>query len=273
MIPRLPAALALGAALLAAGGGVYARHVSSSRRAARAASTLSVSVARGDPVLRIPHASGAIMLDGDTDDPGWLRRPGPARTGAFLSADGKPARPYSEARLVWGGDYLYLALYASDEDIESHTDEPDAPIGLDDAFRVVFSQPGVEYAIEVSPRGEITDSFRRDGGDWDSTWNSGSHASREIDGTINDPRNLDEEWAIELAVPFEALGMKGERGENIGVSLSRCDTSREGARACAGWGDGPVDHAGGESCSSSYFVSLPSGVMTKWNFASATPDM
>jgi hypothetical protein len=235
---RSATALGLCVTLLVASGALYARHVGAARRAARDAATLSDAVARGDPVLRVPHAPGPITLDGDTDDPGWLRPPGPARTGAFLFENGKPARPYSEARLVWGGDYLYLALYASDEDIESHTDQADGPIGLEDSFRVVFSQPGIEYAIEVSPKAIVSDSIRRGDGEWDLTWSSGAHASREIDGSINDPRNMDEEWAIELAVPFESLGMKGEPGENIGMSLHRCDTPKHSPRVCAGWGDG-----------------------------------
>jgi len=202
-----------------------------------AAATLSASVARGDAVLRVPHASGGITLDGDTDDPGWLRPPGPARTGDFLFENGQPARPYSEARLVWGGDYLYVALYASDEDIESHADAPDGPVGLEDAFRIVFSQPGVEYAIDVSPRAVISDSIRRSDGEWDFSWSSGAHASKEIDGTVNDPKNMDEEWAIELAIPFESLGMKGEPGETIGMSLHRCDIPKRSARVCSGWGE------------------------------------
>jgi len=236
---RSTTAVGLGVALLAVGGATYARHVGSSRRAALSAATLSASVARGDPVLRVPHAPGPITLDGDTDDPGWLHPPGPARTGDYLFESGKKAVPYSDTRLVWGGDYLYLALYASDEDIESHVDEPDGPIALEDAFRIVFSQPGVDYAIEVSPKTVITDSVRWGDGDWDLTWNSGAHASKEMDGSLNDPKNTDEEWAIELAVPFESIGMKGEVGETIGMSLTRCDTPKRGPRACAAWGGGP----------------------------------
>ncbi len=62
------------------------------------------------------------------------------------------------------------------------------------------------------------------------------HASSEIDGTIDAPNNFDEEWSLELAIPFQSLGMKGERGENIGMSLSRCDTPKNGSRICGGWG-------------------------------------
>jgi hypothetical protein len=206
-------AVGFGIVLLSAGV-AYARHLTSSHRAAHAAAILSASVARGDLVLPVPHLTGAIALDGDMDDPGWVRPPGPARTGEFLLKNGKPARPHTHARLVWGGEYLYMAVLASDEDIKS-----------DDAIHIVFFQGDTEYAIDVSPKAVITGSIR------------GVHASSEIDGTIDKPNNFDEEWSLELAIPFESLGMTGERGENIGMSLSRCDTPKDGSRVCAGWGD------------------------------------
>ncbi len=200
--------------------------------------------ARGaDLVLEVPHAPGSILLDGDTDDPGWTGDPNPARTRDFLLPNGAPSRPFSEIRMVWGDGYLYLSLYAADEDIESRTAEADGPLWLDDAFRVVFAtvdatagDPATEYAIEVSPRAVITDSIRHRGGSWDYTWNSGAHASRELDGTLNDPSNMDEEWVVELAVPFESLGLRGRPGETLGFSASRCDTPRAGGRTCASWG-------------------------------------
>jgi hypothetical protein len=205
-------ALGFGVILLFAGGVAYARHVASSRRAARAAATLSAAVAHGDLVLPIPHLTGAITLDGDMDDPGWVRPPGPARTGDFLLENGKPAVPHTHARLIWGGEYLYMAVLASDEDIES-----------DDALHIVFFEGDAQRAIDVSPRAVITGSI------------GGVHASSEIDGTINAPGDYDEEWTLELAIPVESLGMVGERGENIGMSLRRCDTPKDGTRICAGF--------------------------------------
>jgi hypothetical protein len=146
---------------------------------------------------------------------------------------------------VWSGDYLFLTLYASDEDIESHVVAPDGPVAAEDAFRVVFARDGVEYAIEVSPRSVIADERRTGDGPWDRGWTSGVHASMEIDGSLNDPSNLDEEWAVEMAVPFASLGMRGERGETVGLSLHRCDTPRSSSRVCTGWGEGPTGHPRG----------------------------
>src|ERR1700677_4914997 len=101
MLPRSTTELGLGVALLSSSSFLISRHVSASRRAARASTMLAASLAQGDLVLHVPHAPGPITLDGDTDDPGWLRLPGPARTGDWVFKDGKAARPYSDARLVW----------------------------------------------------------------------------------------------------------------------------------------------------------------------------
>ena len=187
-------------------------------------------------LLHVPHIPGSITLDGDTDDPGWTMPPGPARTGfpSVARTGGRRSRTRA-VRMLWGDGYLYLALYASDEDIESRTDEPDGPLWLDDSFRVVFSRGGVEESIEVSPKGVITDAIRKGGGAYDYSWSSGVHASPERDGTVNKPEDMDEEWAIEMAVPFESIGMKGERGETVDLSVKRCDTPKKGARVCAQW--------------------------------------
>jgi hypothetical protein len=207
---------------------------------AGARSSASGASAAGGPVdvLHVPHLPGSITLDGDTDDPGWTQAPGPARTGPFVLGNGAEARPYSDTRLLWGDGHLYLALYAADEDIRTRTDQPDGPLWLDDSFRVEFKRGDVEYAIEVSPRGTVTDAVRKAGGQYDYSWSSGVHVSPELDGTLNKSEDMDEEWVIEMAVPFESIGLKGERGESIGFSVRRCDTPKDGVRVCAGWGQG-----------------------------------
>jgi hypothetical protein len=190
----------------------------------------------GDPAdatLRVPHASASIVLDGDTEDPGWTSAPGPARTGPFVQSNGAPGRPHSEARMVWGDGYLYVLLYAADDDIRSRASHVASE---HDAFRLTFSRSGRGYSIEASPDGVVTDAARDRGGSLDPSWHSDAHVSCELDGTIDDGRDTDEEWSLEMAVPFASLGMKGERGESARFSVERCDAPKGGARACAGWG-------------------------------------
>ena len=235
--------LVLASAIVILGAGLGGRQLAARARAharvtgAKALASGATRAESGED-LHVPHLPGSILLDGDTDDPGWTAPPGPARTGAFVLDSGGVARPYSDVRLLWGDGHLYLALYAADEDVRSRTDEHDGPLWLDDSFRLVFTQGEVERAIEVSPKGVLTDAMRSPGGSYDYSWESGAHVSKELDGTMNDAKDSDEEWVIEMAIPFEALGMRGERGESIGFSVRRCDVPKGGSRVCAGWGEG-----------------------------------
>ncbi len=189
-------------------------------------------------VLHVPRAPSPIVVDGETNDRAWLDPPGPARTGPFQFSNGQVARPYSDARLFWSDEFLYLALYAADEDLESRTDQPDGPLWLDDSFRVRLEVSGTEYLIEVSPKGVVSDARRKPGGSYDYGWSSGVRVGHDTDGTINDPSDMDEEWVIELAIPLASIGVKGQPGARVGFSLHRCDTPKGAARVCTGWGEG-----------------------------------
>ena len=189
--------------------------------------------------LHVPHLKGSIVLDGDMDDPGW--EADIARTGAFVDETGGDARPYSDARLVWGDGHLYLALYAADEDIRATHTEPDGPVWMDDSFHLVFRSGSHERTFDVSPLGILTDGQRSLGGALEYRWQSGAHVSHELDGTMNHSSDDDEEWVIEMAIPFRALGIRGEKGERVGLTLGRCDSPHRGPRVCAAWaraGDG-----------------------------------
>jgi hypothetical protein len=213
---------------------IVVRHRDSEREAALK-SGLAASERGGEAALRVPHAQGPITLDGDQDDPGWQDA---ARTGAFRLDNGRRAVPFSEVRITWGDGHLYMSLYASDYDIESH----DPPRPGDDVFHVTLSRGEAEYSLEVSPTAAVR-AQARSGGAW-APWASGAHASKEWDGTLNAPKDNDEEWVIEMEIPFEALGMKGVRGESLGFVASRCDTTRDSKQVCASWGTEATTGAG-----------------------------
>ena len=188
------------AVLVVAVTGLFARRVLSSRRGADAG-----------VALRVPRAVSEIKLDAETEEPAWVKPPGPARTGELLLDDGKPARPHTEARLVWTNDDLYMAVLASDEDIRST-----------DFLHVVLTRDGVDYAIDVYASGVVKTSV------------AGVRAAVDADGVVDNPKGFDEEWNIEMAVPFASLGTKGERGVTLDLTLHRCDTPKTtGVEVCA----------------------------------------
>lgn len=216
-------------AALAVGGFFGARLVA--RTEARAVARTGPKPAPVDPsavMLRVPHLKGSVALDGDLDDVAW--KGDVARTGAFVAPNGTPARPYSDARLVWGDGHLYLALYAADEDVRAQQRDPDAPVYLDDSFHFEFETGDGVRSFDVNALGVVTDAAGRD-----YSWNAGVHVSTELDGTLNDARDDDEEWALEIAIPLDSLGLEGKKGERVGFSIKRCDTPKHGAKSCGTW--------------------------------------
>jgi hypothetical protein len=218
---------------LAIGGFFGARLATSHAAPTSAASSMTPAVAVS--VLRVPHLTAAITLDGDQDDPGW--RGAVAHTGPFLFPDGSEARPQSQARAVWGDGHLYLSLYAADEDIRATERDPDSPRGGDDSFHVTFTSGATEWSFDISVGGVITDGVRKSGGAIDYAWDSDAHVSVERDGTVNDPRDNDEEWVLEIAIPLDAIGLGAEAGARVGFAVRRCDTLKSGKHVCAGWGE------------------------------------
>jgi hypothetical protein len=186
--------------------------------------------------LRVPHARGPMTVDGETDEPDWTRAP--ARTGAFLAADGSAARPASEARLLWDDAFLYLSLYAADEDIRAAKVAPDGPVWTGDSFSVELgSADGVKYSLAVGPSGIVTDAASRPGQPADYRWQSGAKVAIDLDGTLDDARDRDEEWVVELAIPWQALGIVPRSGTRVALGLRRCDAPA-GHRSCGAWGQG-----------------------------------
>lgn len=119
-------------------------------------------------------------------------------SGPFLDARGHMAFPYSDARFRVDRDYLYLTLYAADEDILS-TDR---------------------FVVSIAPM-----SFEV--GPVLSTAPSEVAIDRDIDGSLDRSFDLDEEWLVELSIPLVMIDTQPAR-----VSISRCDLPKEGGKRC-----------------------------------------
>jgi hypothetical protein len=158
--------------------------------------------------IAVPRARETITLDGEWAEPAWDKV---AVREVFVDA-GAEARPFSEVRFLRDRDHLYVGLYAADEDIHS-SEAFELAIGslhlrVDAAGRVTPSTPGLRVAVDR-------------------------------DGTLDDTRDSDEEWVIELAIPLSAVGLvAGSAGAD--VHAGRCDTPKDGRVRCGAW-DGRID--------------------------------
>lgn len=154
------------------------------------------------PRVVIPQIAAPVQCDGELDELAWRT---PARTGPFVAADGTLAAPYSEARFLRDDHSLYLALYAADEDVKA-TDE----------FVVTFAA------------GAHRKTFHFAAGAAHS-----ANLAVDLDGTLDDPRDDDEEWVVEAALPLAALPFRADG--SVDVHVVRCDVTKDGKKHCGSW--------------------------------------
>lgn len=173
---------------------------------------------RGSPTrtqgrrLEVPRATGLIVDDGSFEEDAWRNV---LLGGAFVDDAMHEARPHSEARFAWSERGLHVALYAADGDIEEAG--PNA-----DAF-LVHAVGARSLELRATPhRVEIVDASHRE-----------LAAGHDVDGTVGDPTDDDEEWVTELTIPWVELGLRGTRGETLEWSATRCDVVKDGGRRCA----------------------------------------
>ena len=155
------------------------------------------------PAERIPTTTGELKLDGELGEPDWSTH---ALRHILAAPDGGQARPFSEASLLHDKDYLYVGLYAADENIQTG-EFFDVHIG--------------SLAFHANATGSVTPEI------------AGVKTSIDRDGTLDDPSNDDEEWVLELAIPLQATGFAPGVGQI--VTIQRCDTPKDHIERCGAW--------------------------------------
>ena len=233
------AAIRLGLALLAglALDGCHRGDRSPGPEKAPPVATVMATLPRVTATLAVPHVSGPIKIDGEVDEADWNAA---GRSGPFPDASGGEARPYSDARFLWDEENLYVTLYAADDDLRAKVTVHDGPVWIDDSFSMHLTPTGEgapTYLFDISASGVTMDARRTPDGKQDVSWESGIRLGVDRDGTLNDPSDEDEEWVIESAIPWRALGITPAAGARLQVDISRCDTPRNTTtRRCSAFG-------------------------------------
>ena len=212
-----------------------------------AAFPVEASVIGTDPatvLLEVPRVAAAFEPTGHFRVQIWASA---ANTHTLLDANGRGAVPVNEARFLWGAGRLYVFFYAGDLDLQGHTTKHDGPVWDDDSVAFTFGDPdGAKRIVQISISGVVADGIcPADAAGLSDTrcdlrWESGVRARTDFDGTLNDIRDRDEEWAVEAAVPLASLGLGSSgAGTRIPFSIRRCEMAHDGPRSCGTWGERP----------------------------------
>jgi hypothetical protein len=187
------------------------------------------------------RAGGPITVDGKLDEAGWQAVPW---TDDFVDIEGdrKPKpRLRTRVKMLWDDDNLYIAAELEEPHVWATLTRHDAVIFHDNDFEV-FINPGGDghnYAeLELNALNTTWDLLLttpyKDGGHAVDAWEiTGLKTAVRVDGTINDPRDRDRGWTVEIAWPWKSLTQLTKRpdppkdGDQWRINFSRVEWEHE----------------------------------------------
>jgi hypothetical protein len=159
------------------------------------------------------RASAPIQIDGKLDDPAWQNAPW---TDDFVDIEGdaKPKPRFrTRVKMLWDDNYFYVGAEMEEPHVWATLTRHDSVIFHDNDFEV-FIDPNSgnhEYfEFEINALNTGWDLFLtkpyRDGGKAIDSWEiPGLKTAVHVHGTLNDPRDVDKGWSVEMAFPWKVL--------------------------------------------------------------------
>lgn len=188
------------------------------------------------PLHYVCHrAAPPPVIDGKLDDEAWKRAPW---TSLFVDIEGDlEPRPTlkTRAKMLWDAKYFYIAADLVEPHVWATLTKRDSVIFHDNDFEVFIDPDGDThqyYELEINAYGTEWDlrlpkPYRDDGhaiDEWDIT---GLKTAIHVDGTLNEPRDSDRGWSVEIAIPWDVMAEFANRpsppkpGDSWRVNFSR----------------------------------------------------
>lgn len=187
------------------------------------------------------RAEKTISIDGKLDERSWKKA---AWTSSFVDIEGhKKPLPLQETRvkMLWDDDYLYIGAQIEEEHIWAYQDKKDQIVYLENDFEVFIDPDGDTdnyYELEINAINNTFDLFLpkpyRKGGRAQLKWDiKGLKSAVTVNGTLNDARNKDQGWFVEIAIPFASLSTENVKpvipadGSEWRINFSRVNWQHE----------------------------------------------
>lgn len=183
-----------------------------------------------------PRARTPIHIDGHLDDPAWGAA---AWTDWFVDIQGvgQPAPRFrTRVKMLWDDQYFYVAAELEEPHVWATLTEHDSVIFRDNDFEVFLNPSGDGrnyFEFEINALNTGWDLFLpkpyREGGKADNSWDiPGLLTAVWVDGTLNDPRDRDLGWSVEIAFPWSAFALRApvnrpSPGDQWRVNFSRVE--------------------------------------------------
>ena len=192
-----------------------------------------------------PHPKGYVacrtptqlQIDGKLSEASWKSAPW---TDNFEDIEGsvrpKP-RFRTRAKMLWDDTYLYIGAQLQEPHVWATLTKRDTVIFYDNDFEVFIDPNGDNheyYEFEMNARNTVWDLFLpkpyKDSGSAVDNWNiEGLQTAVSVQGTLNNPADIDSGWTVEIAMPWKALAQYAHRpappkdGDQWRIDFSRVE--------------------------------------------------
>ena len=176
-----------------------------------------------------------INIDGKDDELAWSNA---IYTDDFIDIEGdKIPRQKTNVKMLWDDKFLYVFAKLYENHIWGDITKRDEVIYYNNDFEVFINPNDDVFSygeIEINALGTEWDLFLnrpyRLKGKADSSWDiNGLKSAVDINGTLNDPNDLDDYWTVEIAIPLkeiEKLNKSGKDEKVISGDVWRINFSR-----------------------------------------------
>ncbi len=158
------------------------------------------------------HTSDPITIDGMANEKAWQHT---NWTNLFIDIEGTVKPKYNtKAKMLWDNDNFYILAKIEEPHIWANLKQRDTIIFYNNDFEV-FLDPDNDthnyYEVEINAINTVWDLFiskpyrEKDVAvlnDWTLT---GLKSAIKINGTLNNPTDVDSDWVLEIAMPWAAF--------------------------------------------------------------------
>ena len=166
------------------------------------------------------RAQEALVIDGKIDEASWIQVPW---TKYFGNLGTKTIESYQQqthvprlktrVKMLWDDHYFYIAADLEEPHVWGTFLWHDQIVCLENNFEVFIDANGDNHnyiELEINALNTVWDLVLdkpyRDKCKPDQAWNiSGLKKAVFVDGTLNNPKDIDKGWSIEMAIPWDAV--------------------------------------------------------------------
>lgn len=181
-----------------------------------------------------------ILIDGKDDDQAWKAINLSSNFNDIEGNHKEPPAYNTQIKMLWDDKNLYIYAKLEEPHVWGTLDQHDDIIYHNNDFEVFikpYENQAAYFEIEVNTLNTILDLLMtkpyRFGGEAILQWDvKGLKSAIHIEGTNNNPNDIDQYWSVEMAIPFESLKSFGRKnkpeiGEYWRINFSRVQWEHE----------------------------------------------